>query len=324
MEKTIKTKLETEYFTLIELADGVYAAIEKENNTGSNAGFIDLGNCTILFDTFLNLEAARELKKASEQITGRTPAYVINSHSHTDHFIGNCLFDDNTRIMSSVPVRDIIKTAKEEFATEREQYGKRIMEIEAALKTERNKDSIANLNNELLFLRNLVKPEVEIKVPDMTIDKELILYGSKRKVQLIVQDIAHSPGDTIAYLPDDQICFMGDLLFNQSHTWLGSGNPEKFLEVLEDILRKDAEIFVPGHGRVACRADVSAEIQYINELLHLVKRKNSLNAQDYSIKDLSPMFREWKSLCFQWNIDFLLGRMKNSVQEECADESSGF
>lgn len=317
MESAKKIRLETQHFTLFELADGVYAAIEKEHNTGSNAGIIDLGDCTVIFDTFLNIDAARELKRAAEQLTGRMASYVINSHSHTDHFIGNCIFSERTAIVSTKPVREAIAKAREEFAAEKDQYAPRVKEIEDALKLEAA-GNIQDLHNELLFLKNLIKRDVEIRVPNATIEKEMVLHGSKRSLHLKTFDIAHSPGDMIAYLPDDKICFMGDLLSNKGHAWLGSGNPERFIEVLGELLDFDICDFIPGHGELSTRVDVLAQVQYINEMIHLVKKKGSLKVEDYSVTDLSPMFREWRSLCFSWNINFLIERMKKPAAEEQA------
>lgn len=316
MEDLKKVKLETQHFILFELKDGVYAAIEKEYNTGSNAGIIDLGDNTVIFDTFLNIDAANELKRAAEQLTGRMTSYVINSHSHTDHFIGNCLFSERTSIISTKPVRDTIAQAKQEFATEKSQYAPRVKEIEAALNSGEKVSNLQDLNNELLFLKNLTKRGVDIRIPNVTVEKEMVLYGCKRNLHLKAFDMAHSPGDMIAYLPDEKICFMGDLLSNHGHAWLGSGNPEGFLEALDEILRYDIIDFIPGHGALSLRIDVLSQIQYINEMIHLVKKKKSFNVEDYSINDLSPMFREWRSLCFTWNINFLIERMKKNGAEE--------
>jgi hypothetical protein len=82
------------------------------------------------------------------------------------------------------------------------------------------------------------------------------------------------------------------------------------IDALVDLLKYDIKYFVPGHGRLSTKEDVLSEIRYLNEIIELVKDKNSLNEKDYSIDELSPMFREWKSLCFQWNIKYLVDRMK--------------
>lgn len=311
MKNVKDVKFASENFTVLELSEGVYAVIEKRKNTGSNAGIIDLGNHTVVFDTFLNIDASRELKKASEELTGKKASFIINSHSHTDHIIGNCLFPDNSVIVSSKKVREMIEVSRKEFEGEKDQYYPRVEEVERLINTVEDSAELEDLKNELLFLKNLVKPGLKIRVPDLTIDKETIIHGSKRSLQLIQYDTAHSSGDIIAYLPDDKVCFVGDLLFTESHPWFGSGNPEKLMNALEDILQFDIKYFVPGHGRLSTKEDVLLEMQYINEITQLVQRKKSLDEKDYRADELSPAFKEWKSLCFPWNIKYLIERMQN-------------
>lgn len=313
MEVIKVINFDSENFVLTELSQGVFAAIEKGDNTGSNAGIIDQGESTVIFDTFLNIDAAMELKRAAKELTGREPAFVINSHSHTDHIIGNCIFSNSTPIISSKKVREMIAVSHKEFQEEKVQYAPRIEEIHEILNKDEDCPELADLNNELNFLINLVKPGVEIRVPDMTIESETTLYGSKRKVQLVPFASAHSTGDTIAYLPDDKICFTGDILFSEYQPWFGSGNPEQLISILEGLLKLDIEYFVPGHGRISTKDDVAMQIQYINEMLRLVDSKKSLNVKDYCIEELSPVFRGWRGLCFSWNINFLVERLKSKT-----------
>jgi glyoxylase-like metal-dependent hydrolase (beta-lactamase superfamily II) len=310
MLKENEIKFNSENFTILEMTEGVYAAIEKGEHTGSNAGIIDLGNHTVIFDTFLNIDASRELMRASEELTGRQASFVINSHSHTDHIIGNCIFQDTSVIVSSNKVREMVEAARKEFEGEKDQYIPRIEEVEKLIKTTKDSVELRDLNNELKFLKNLVKPGVEIRVPDLVVDRKTVLYGSKRSLQLIQFDTAHSSGDIIAYLPDDKVCFMGDLLFTESHPWFGSGNPEKLVSALEEILQFDAKYFVPGHGRLSTKEDIVLEIQYLNEITQLVDRKKSLDEKDYSTDELSPAFKAWESLCFTWNIKYLIERIQ--------------
>lgn len=312
MERIRKVILENDYFRLFELADGVYAAIEKGNNTGSNAGVIDLGSGTVIFDTFLNIDAARELKKASEKLTGNSVQYVINSHGHTDHILGNYLFPAATAIISSEPVRESIAKASTEFEKEKDLYPPRVKEIEDILSSGDSVENKTDLLNELQFLSSLVKPGVEIRIPNLTFAKDMVLHGSKRSLHLRTFDVAHTPGDSIAYLPDENICFMGDLLCNKMHSWLGTGSPEQFIKVAGEILDYDIYDFVPGHGPLSTKADVLNQIKYINEVINLVKKKGSGDVKDYSVKELSPVFWDWNSLCFSWNINFLIKRMQKS------------
>lgn len=59
------------HFQLEQLAEGVYAAISI-NGTGSmsNAGIVDLGETTLIFDTFATPQAAQDLRKAAEELIG--------------------------------------------------------------------------------------------------------------------------------------------------------------------------------------------------------------------------------------------------------------
>jgi len=75
------------------LADGVYAALHVEGGYAiGNAGIIDLGDRTLIFDTCLNPRAAKDLQMAAKTLTGRPVDSVINSHWHHDHTWGNQIF----------------------------------------------------------------------------------------------------------------------------------------------------------------------------------------------------------------------------------------
>ncbi|MBS4538923.1 MBL fold metallo-hydrolase [Clostridium sp. D2Q-11] len=316
-----EVNFKSEYFNIIEIAEGVYAVLEKGiGKTGSNAGIIDLGKHTVIFDTFLNMDAAKDLKKASIELTGKEPSYIINSHSHGDHIVGNQLFKDKGILMSSPQVRDELIKFKNELKAEKSMYIDRVKELEEALIKEKDEGAIMNLKNELFFLSNFSRPELDIWIPEITFEDEIILYGTKRNLQLKTFDIGHSKGDAIAYIPEEKIYFMGDLLFAKSHPWLGHGNPEEFLTILRDISKKDIKYFVPGHGPLATIEDVYLEIKYIEELLELVEKNNYSEEKQYSLDEISPEFREWRTLSFNWNIQFLIERNKEANNKsKCID-----
>jgi len=99
----IKLVVETEYFTLKCLSEGVYAAIAKPGQGAwSNAGIVDLGDVLLVFDSFSTPSAAQLLRKQAEYITGKKVKYLINSHYHGDHVFGNQVFEDVTIISTSL------------------------------------------------------------------------------------------------------------------------------------------------------------------------------------------------------------------------------
>src|ERR1043165_3633174 len=90
-------------FIVQPLAPGVWACIQndKGGHAISNAGIVDLGNKTLVFDAFINPDAATELRQTAEKLTGHPVSFVVNSHFHDDHIRGAQAFDAGTCIISS-------------------------------------------------------------------------------------------------------------------------------------------------------------------------------------------------------------------------------
>ncbi len=110
MMSTPNTTL-SRHFTIHELAEGVFAAVATGGGAAiSNSGIIDLGNLTVIYDTFLTPQAARDLLAAARYLTGREPEIIINSHYHNDHIWGNQVFSPQAHIISTTETYHLIQT----------------------------------------------------------------------------------------------------------------------------------------------------------------------------------------------------------------------
>src|SRR5437764_10913428 len=77
-------------FTLVQVADGVYAAIAKPGGLASgNAGFVIGEDGVLIFDTFFTPAAIEELIVEIQKLTDKPIKYAVNSHYHLDHTGGN-------------------------------------------------------------------------------------------------------------------------------------------------------------------------------------------------------------------------------------------
>src|SRR5437764_11008414 len=99
-----------ENFIIQQLAPGVWAAIQNDQfgKAICNAGIVDMGDKTLIFDPFMTPEAARELRETAERLTGRPVSIVIDSHYHNDHVRGNQEFKPEATIISSSWTREEI------------------------------------------------------------------------------------------------------------------------------------------------------------------------------------------------------------------------
>ncbi len=307
------------YFILYRLHEGIYAALGLDDGTyESNAGFFDLGNQVIVFDTFLNHAAAKDLKRAAETLTGKQVTMVINSHYHTDHIIGNNLFDPMVPIISTQATYDVTKdTTVKQVKKVKGLDQKDIDDLAAQMETETDETKKDNIKNELNFINRMRNPEFEVRLPDMIVEKELIIHGSDRTVHLINVGAAHTMGDLIAYFPKEKICFLGDLLFSDCFVWIGSGKPELLNEVLKTYMTKDIDIFVSGHGPLSTKADLSIQVDYVAELISLVQKRIENKTEDTPIakSEFTTKIQEWGGVCYGWNIDFLKEYLKTNENQ---------
>ncbi len=306
----------SKHYTLETLAEGVYAAISKDGGAGvSNAGIVNLGDDTLVIDTFLTPTAADDLRRDAERLTGRAPRWVFNTHYHNDHVWGNQAFLPEAKIISTLKTRALIETAgKEEYDDYRRVTDERLRDALAQQAAATSNAQRTAAEMWVGYFGGLARdfPRLQVTLPTMLFENRLLLRGSKRRVELREFKEAHTGSDAVAYLPDDGIVFMGDLLFAGYHPYLGDGDPLRLLAVLRSIMDGTAEIskatrFVPGHGPVAAKDAVQKLIDYIQDCMDIARRLAQTEGRDLSDEPVPPKYEDWGlARFFPANINFLL------------------
>ena len=255
-------------------------------------------------------EAAEDLRKAVIKYTGKKPKFIVITHYHLDHVIGNSVFDSSISIITSERTLNNIKVENAKRIEDiRNTSTEEIDKMEESLKTEIGEEKRNEIENDLIFIK-IVKDEVfALRNPDLCFREELILHGKDRDLHICTFQKAHTDGDVVVYVPDDEVLFAGDLLFARSDPWLGSGDPEGWISVIDKILAMNLAIVVPGHGNLASKKEFSLEKKYIREIIQLAK--NHLKTGDpIKREDFSSELKKWTSPVLQWNIDFLVNFLK--------------
>jgi cyclase len=204
-----------EHFQLEQVADDAWAAVAlPATGAVGNAGFIRVGESTIIFDTFASTAAADELRSSAEVIA--PVAYAINSHWHADHVNGNASFDD-VAIVATERTRELM----EERAT-------------------------GELN--LVFPTDVFEERVE-------------------REGAIVETLGGGHTESDAFLWFEDTVFTGDLVVVESHPWVGDGDVEHWLEILDAFEARRPRVIVPGHGPVGSVEDIPPLRRYLEGLL---------------------------------------------------------
>jgi cyclase len=321
----------SKHYSLEQLSDGVYAAIAKDGGAAiGNAGLVDLGDSTLVIDTFIAPSAAEDLRADALRLTGRFPNHVIVTHYHNDHIWGNQAFLPEADFIGTEATRRLIQTAgKEEY-----DYYQAI--TEERLKLLRTKQEAARVNGnpdpgdadaELMigFFSGLSRdlPRTRVILPNILFENHLILNGSKRRAELIAFSDAHTGNDTVVFLPDDGILFMSDLLFIGHHAYLGDGNPGRWHDLLNAIPEgkagiNHASLFVPGHGPTGNAADLKHLAEYIRDCQQIAQglvSQGQLDQEAISAVSIPEAYATWRlQMFFQANLKFLVSQYKTSTE----------
>jgi glyoxylase-like metal-dependent hydrolase (beta-lactamase superfamily II) len=306
-----KLEFESDYFDLYRLSDSAYGAIgKKDSGMGGNAGFIDIEDYLIIIDTTGNVDAAKDLKKAAIQFTEKQPNFIVITHFHMDHLMGTSLFDKATQIMTSDRTLKNIQTEGRKRIEEFKNMD--LTEMEESLKTETDEVKKKDIENDLIFLKTVCSPNFSLREPNLTFKEGCVIYGKGESVQMRTFKKAHTDGDVIVFIPEEKILFAGDLLFARVDPWLGSGNPEGWISVNEEIMKMDFKVVVPGHGELASKEQFSLENKYIKEILELVKKKIEAGEDPTQLKreDFSEELQSFDSPILEWNLNYLAELLK--------------
>ena len=229
---------QSKHFQLQRLAEGVYAAVASERGYAiSNAGIIDTGDRTIIFDTFISPDPAKDLLKAAKQLAPQNPIRVVNSHHHNDHIRGNQVFPPDVDILSTATTLEgITHNEPEEIKWEKDNIPKAIVDAKSKQRREKESKRRKALALSSVYYEAILKshPKLITRLPNITFEGSLTIYGTRRRVELL-PFAGHTSSDLVLYLPDEKIAFMSDLLFVNYHPYLTGCSPEVWRESLREV-----------------------------------------------------------------------------------------
>jgi cyclase len=288
------------FFRLEQLGEGIYHAVATPGSGSlGNAGIIDLGGQTLIFDTMMTSAAARDLRAAAVRLTGRAPRYVVNSHLHIDHTIGNSVFDEAT-IIATTQTAALITAENEAFLRELREHG---AEMDAQVRAEAaaasdpavRRDLEQQADDYLALLREA--NQTRSRPPDLTFESRLTIHGARRQAQLISWGGGHTPSDTVLYLPTERVLFSGDLIFHRHNASIDRGDPAEWLRILGEMARMDIATLAPGHGEVASQAAIAEQRDYLDAMLARALQKVEAGETDERIA-ATPLPAEYRDYGF--------------------------
>lgn len=313
--KEEKDKLiESDNFELVKLGDGLYSCIHKIGGKATcNVGIVDNGNETLIFDSFLSPDVAGELLNAVKEMGLSPIKYVVNSHFHNDHIRGNQVFSKEVRIISTTRTKELIEEEEPlQIAYEKKNAPARFSYYDS-LYHSFNGDKQSREYQQILmwkpYYEILVDShlEIETRLPDIFIDSVQHFDGPNRRITLVSKGAGHTESDLLMYLPDDQVIFTGDLVFNERHPYVAHGNISKWKAWLDYMKTLEVNTVMPGHGQIGTGEIIDQMKNYLLDLEisaeNLVNENRPIEGFD-SITVPNKYKEWWFDRFYEYNLKF--------------------
>jgi cyclase len=303
-----------DHVTIEPVADGVWAALHRAGGWAvGNAGIVDLGGATLLFDACLTPQAFAEVVAASRELTGREPTYLALSHFHNDHVRGAQLLPD-VPLLATRRTRALLDTlGRDELESDLE-HAEAQAELARAMRDDAEPVKRAAGTYFVPYWEGLAASasQITLRLPDVTFEESLELHGSRRSAVVRSLGPSHTGDDAILYVPDAGVVFCGDLLFVRAHPYLADGDPDGLDRALEELARLPAARFVPGHGPVGGHDEVAAMQRHLAGLRETAQRLVADGAAPDVIEALLPVgdARTWEFAFpfYRANVRYLVRR----------------
>jgi cyclase len=227
---------------LIEVADRVFAYIQPDGTWYiNNTGFVVGDESVISIDA---CSTERRTRAYRDRIASVTPAPVttlVNTHHHGDHTYGNFVFSPATIV------------AQENCRAEMLAYG---------------------FPGNTGVWEPVDWGEVKVAPPTLTFTDRVRLWSGDRPVEVsYVGQAAHTSNDSLVWLPEQEVLFCGDLLFNGGTPFLLMGSVRGAIDVLTSVVAPiPARVIVPGHGAPCDHELITTVVGYLEFVLDTARQ----------------------------------------------------
>ncbi len=207
---------------------------------GANVGWVDSEQGLVLIDTPYLPDEIQQWKEAIAKLSNGEIAYVINTHHHFDHCLGNALFSPNVVAHQST--------------------------YEEMVKPD------GTMRNYFVSTSKDLTPEVKKKVYDLPIGLPRFTFSDRMWLHLgdttieLIHIGGHTNSTIVIYLIEDKVLFTGDAVVSNMHPYKGQANFRQWIEGLERIQEMDIDVIVPGHGEICYKAEAERMLEYFRQI----------------------------------------------------------
>jgi glyoxylase-like metal-dependent hydrolase (beta-lactamase superfamily II) len=252
-----------------QVASDVYFFFDFD---GSNAVFLVTDEGVLVIDTRTHPREGRDLLDRIRKVTDKPIKWVVNSHFHGDHYMGNSVFKEQAATF----------VAQEETA--------RIMQQVHAKEMARRIEGFK--------ARGYDPDEVKLVPADVTFDSRMTIRLGGREIRLFYLGAGQNVGDTFVAFPHARLLFTPGAFAKHSMPNMAfTPSVDNWIALLNQIAGMDVATFLPAHGDVATRDDIKELAAMLADEYATVKGAASRGVSlDQAVNTLTfPQYKDWRN-----------------------------
>ncbi len=186
-----------------------------------NTGVIIGDDCVMIVDAQATPRLAAKVVENIRTVTDKPIKYVVLSHYHAVRVLGASAYNAEQIIASQTCRAMVAERGQEDWDSEFERFPRLFQ----------GHESIPGLT-----------------WPTMTFTNKMSVYLGKRRVDLMHLGRAHTAGDIVAWVPDKEVMFTGDIVEYHSACYCGDGHFGDWGKTLDAISAFKPRAIAPGRG----------------------------------------------------------------------------
>jgi glyoxylase-like metal-dependent hydrolase (beta-lactamase superfamily II) len=251
----------SKFLEIIKVSDNVYVFKPKIDWVHSNCVAVIGSESILIVDTFIQSNYADEAIRLLKGISNLPVQYVVNTHWHNDHVMGNYAFKkafpecqivmhDSTYVYMAKNITKAIENEEQSMKSDIESTEKELAEgkrsngyhltpaiaafwkwtIDETKEYQKNYKPNKLVNGEILFSNTLT-----------------LNLGTEKVVLMHAEDDGHSKGDVIVWIEDKKVLITGDIIVGPTPYATGS-NITGMVRSIQKVIDMNPSTIIPGHG----------------------------------------------------------------------------
>lgn len=186
-----------------------------------NSGVIIGDDSVMIIEAQATPRLASKVIEKVREVTDKPISHLVLTHYHAVRVLGASAYNAPTIIMSDAARGMVEERGQEDWDSEFGRFPRLFQ----------GHESIPGLT-----------------YPTTTFSERMTVYLGKRRVDLMHLGRAHTAGDIVAWVPDEDVMFTGDIVEYHSACYCGDGHFNDWGDTLDMIRSFDPRAIAPGRG----------------------------------------------------------------------------